>query len=559
MRVGAILMTGVASHPSVELRDYLRVLRRRGLVVVLAVIMCAGLAAAYAQLSRRAPVYESSTTVLLEDDAARSAALQARDLDTEVRVVGTIAIAERAAERLDTAAEPEELVEHVAASVVPNTELLRITYRASSPEGARAGADAFAQGYLAFRQSRVDDATARTGDRLRAEIEALELQLAATQQRLVSAEEGSADRANASALERVLIDQLTTLRDESAKLAIDEPTPGLVLEAAGPGRPLPSGSTTRTAAVGAVLGLLIGLVLAFVRDRMDSRYFDAGEVEEHTRLPVLGTVPLRRMTSEDTDVLANPPADVGDAYRRLQPGLLHLVTQQEARVLLVSNASAVREQDTTSLRLALALSQTRGHVVLLLTDPPTPEFAKRLGIEADRTLADVIDGRATTSEVLQPLRTTTGARLSVVVAGPVSGTRSGTWQAEKPRALLAELRERADVVLIDAPAARDEPDALELAPLVDGVILTVTTRRSTHEEVDDLRAGFERAGGRLLAAVVLDRKHSAGGRDRRAARRSSRGAEPSASGAARRVRGRTSAAGPAAEAARADDRTRVEV
>src|SRR5215216_4552732 len=151
---------------SVELRDYLVVLRRQLVLIVAVTLLGAGVAAAWSL--GRATVYESTASVL-----ARAITTDAFDpgqrIDQQLNMFNQRQLAQSepvaaaAARSLRTTATPAQLLEHVQVDVPANSQILRVRYRDTVPLTAQRGADAFAEAYLGFREA---DAAQRAAQRL---------------------------------------------------------------------------------------------------------------------------------------------------------------------------------------------------------------------------------------------------------------------------------------------------------------------------------------------------------------------------------------------------------
>src|SRR3954453_8588194 len=145
-----------ASRPaSADASHYLGVFRRHWWIALVAT--AAGLGGG-AALTRALPkVYESSTSVLVQavdqDTNAQGGRTKGTvNLDTEAQLVGSGAVAVKAAALLRTPRSPIELAKDVSVEVPANTTVLVITFQADTPQGAQAGWHAFAEAYLRNRE-----------------------------------------------------------------------------------------------------------------------------------------------------------------------------------------------------------------------------------------------------------------------------------------------------------------------------------------------------------------------------------------------------------------------
>ena len=171
-------MESKAVHGRV-LGDYVAVVRRRWLVVLVALLVCFAAGLAFLQVAPK--TYVSSAKVLVLPTSTVSVAEGSRttdsiNLDTEAQLVKSEPVAQLAQRTLVTAEvverdiEPLALARRVTVTVPPNTTILQIEYAGSTPEKAQKGAQAFAEAYLTYRRDSADqtvaDEIATTSDQI---------------------------------------------------------------------------------------------------------------------------------------------------------------------------------------------------------------------------------------------------------------------------------------------------------------------------------------------------------------------------------------------------------
>src|SRR5215216_5813711 len=246
---------------SVELRDYLVVLRRQLVLIVAVTLLGAGVAAAWSL--GRATVYESTASVL-----ARAITTDAFDpgqrIDQQLNMFNQRQLAQSepvaaaAARSLRTTATPAQLLEHVEVDVPANSQILRVRYRDTVPETARRGADAFAKAYLAFREADARAQAKASQISLLKDVARLNRQVAAAEKVIRSPRATSSDRQAAQARLTSLNDRLQPLNVQlNGFLSLDF-TPGTLIAAAA----LPSRPASPNRRLDTGIGLLVGLFRA---------------------------------------------------------------------------------------------------------------------------------------------------------------------------------------------------------------------------------------------------------------------------------------------------------
>lgn len=125
------------ARPETGGADFTDLLRRRWPIVLLALVM--GVGGGYWAGARQAPIYTSTTHVLVLATGSDEV-----NLDTEAQLVTSLRTAERVAALSGLGVSPADLVERVEITVPPNSEVLKISFSAGTPDRARRGAAAFA-------------------------------------------------------------------------------------------------------------------------------------------------------------------------------------------------------------------------------------------------------------------------------------------------------------------------------------------------------------------------------------------------------------------------------
>lgn len=259
---------------------------------------------------------------------------------------------------------------------------------------------------------------------------------------------------------------------------------GVQLETVDPARPAVRPSSpglATTAPVAAVAGLIVAAGVALVRHTTDRRV--GHRLPALSGAPLLGRLPVHPRRARDGSRLGSP--EVTDGARRLRTA----VTARGGNRAVLAVASAVRGEGrtTTALALAAAFAGTE-RVAVVEADLRNPGIAGLLGLPPDRGLAEVLAGRATLGDAM--LRWDT-AGVDVLVAGGPGAGLGTDLQGPAMAGVLALLRERYDVVLVDGPAVRESSEAVELARLADGVLLVC---RTDSTDADELTAAVDELG-----------------------------------------------------------------
>jgi capsular exopolysaccharide synthesis family protein len=236
-------------------------------------------------------------------------------------------------------------------------------------------------------------------------------------------------------------------------------------------------------ALGAALGLLVGIGAAFAKNAGDSSVRDPARLRVLTSAPVLAVIPADRGTKALPIALDDPrESPRAEAYRRLRTNLQfhHGAPQSSgAKVVVVSSAGIGDGTSVTACNLARALA-SGSRTLLIDANLRHPQIDTYLALEPGPGLTTVLTGNVSWPFARRKLA---DVALEVLPSGP-SAPRMGellNWQ--RMDELLLELRRRYDFVIIDAPALLPVSDAAAVAARADGVLLVVRYGVTTEEQV----------------------------------------------------------------------------
>jgi capsular exopolysaccharide synthesis family protein len=390
-------------------------------------------------------VYSTSSTLLV----ARTTQAQSYDAVQVSQVVArsyadildSKNIAGLVANQLDDGATASSLQSKVTVETVPDTQLMKITAQDSNPRQAQLIANAFAKTFIDYQRRR-----------------------------------------------------LAPLTNVSVSLADAAPLP------ASPIRPKPLIYT----GIGAILGLLAGIGLALLRERLDSRLRSPDEIEADFALPILARVPPRGRTEPAR-------AAYTEAFRVLRTNLQFASPDERPpRLIAITSENEKEGKTTVAAQLALVSATTGARVLCVEADlrrPDLQQFFRRDDTARPLSpgLSSYLVGDLAPDEVVHP----TGVPgVEIVPAGPPVPSLSGLLESERGRKAIGELAQKADLVVLDCPSLRSGADAATLAGRADGVILVVDLEQATRQSVRDAIKRLESVRARILG-LALNHDHTA--------------------------------------------------
>jgi uncharacterized protein involved in exopolysaccharide biosynthesis/Mrp family chromosome partitioning ATPase len=492
---------------SADLSHYLGMFRRHWWVALLAT--GAGLGAGATVTDALPKVYESSTSVLVQavdqDVNAQGGRTKGTiNLDTEAQLVGSGAVAMKAQQLLRSPVSPIELAKNVSVEVPANTTVLVIRYEADNPKGAQAGSHAFAEAYLRNREETAQSGLDQQIKTLSLKIKQLTTNLTVINTRLAAAKAGSSERSNLESLRSNSQNQLNSLTGRLNELTTTTVGAGSIISDARVPEDPTSPNALLNMATGAMVGLLLGLALAFARERLDRRIRTAADVRDRAHIGVLAALDER--TTPHFDDVLQPYGPGGRVFNRLRNEVLASLTSGD-QIIVVTGASRGSATTLVAANLAAALARTGSDVVLIGAHLPdsvadAAPLARMLGVAAMPGLSDLLAGRIGLAKAMQ--RTPRIPSLRIITTGGAA-TAAGLMQSQRLRDTLEALRRQAGYVVIEAPSTSSSADAQSLASLADAAILAVELRRARRPALLDAAEQLRRVGTPLLGAVVLPR------------------------------------------------------
>ncbi|MCD4533762.1 polysaccharide biosynthesis tyrosine autokinase [Nocardioides sp. cx-169] len=431
----------------VELKDYWQTVQRRWKLIVVVFLLC--VAAAGFLTWQATPKYSSSARIFVSttpsdtNDALAGNTFAAQRASSYVDLVGTRKLAESVASNLGgTAAnDPEGLRAAISAEVVPETVNIVLTATDPDPAEARDIAQAYAEA--------LSD--------LVADLET--------------------PRGQANAL-------ITASIVDNAQVSSSPVSPQPV----------------RNIGLGAVLGLLLGLGLAVLRDLMDNTLSSSDDIALVTSAPILGHI------NSDPAAVKKAPAVAlaesspwAEAFRVLRTNMQYVDVDHERRVFVVSSSLPAEGKSTTAVNLAITLSLAGERVALVECDLRRPLIARRLGLDEAVGTTSVLIGKVSLDDALQ---TYDGTDLKVLACGQLPPNPSELLQSQAMEVLIKDLRERFDVVILDTPPLLPVTDAALLSAQADGMLAVVRHGKTTRDQLRHALERVEQVDAKCVGVVV---------------------------------------------------------
>ncbi|MFN8035821.1 MAG: polysaccharide biosynthesis tyrosine autokinase [Acidimicrobiia bacterium] len=517
------------TNPELDLRGYATVLRRRKWTVLAVTVATVGVALAWSFTSTK--VYAASADILLSDSQQESVfggtpSAQpdpARLVATQIQVLESRPLEQQARRRLGPRA---SRLGSFSAAGVGQTDVVRVTAQSTDPAIARDAANAFANVYVAARHKQAVDALLAVNKELepklkqaRAQLEDLDGQIATA---TAAVPPDTAKLTDLRSRRDTAAQEYAVFKQKADQVQVDAALRSggaqVITKAELPTSPV-TPKPVRNGILALVLGLMLGLGLAFLREHLDDTVKTPDDLERFAPgVPFLGEIPAvgDRRSRERVAVIAldQPTSHVSEAYRALRTSVQIVGLRQPVRTLLVTSPAASEGKTTTVTNLGITLAKAGKHVTLVDLDLRRPRLTEAFGVPNDTGFVSVLIGDAPLSTAAHDVDVSLGAPLQVLGTGPVPPNPAELLGTDRVAELLGSLCRTADTVLIDSPPLLPVTDALVLSRRVDGVVLVVSagTTRGKHlaRAVEQLQSAEAPLIGMVLNGVSHRTGHNRG-------------------------------------------------
>lgn len=483
-----------------NIRRVLDVIRRRGLWAVLCVILAAG--AAFAVSKHQTKKYTATASLLFNSNqlAQQIAGLSISvtgpaEQNNNVKLVAVGNVAAKTAQRIGRGLTAQKVGDSLGiaqqgeTNIIGESSIVDLSSTMTSPSLAAEVANTYARLFVAEqRRSNRQYFTSALA------IVTKQLAALPDSQRFSTAGVALQSRAQALSL-------LAELQYGGVQVANSAEVP---TSASSP-------SAKKDTAIGAILGLLVGVALMLALERADRRVREPKDFESVYRAPLLGVVPeSKSLGPKGQEALGRGLALSPAQAESFSLVLAHMRSFNRGRDLgavLVTAVDVGSGATTIALGLAQTAARTGSRTLLLEVDLRQSALARRLGIESGPGLQDVLSERV---DVYQACRTLTfdgagaGVRsLDVLVSGATPGAvPAALLDGRRMAALLSTVRSTYDLVIVDAPPIASVSDAFPLLGGVDGVVVVDAPGRNRRDAGEYLREILDKSAVPVLGVVA---------------------------------------------------------
>jgi succinoglycan biosynthesis transport protein ExoP len=417
-------------------------LRRYVLWIIIATVAC--VAGSWALAARQPAQFSASDSVDVEAGVIPGVAPVAPNLATELQVATSGSVLSAASSVLGLS--NQQLLKHLSVTNKAGTNILQIACSQPSATAAAACANTVATAYSNFRNDVTSPTATQAKDPLHATI--------------------------------VTYASLPTSKSSKRKLEL------LVL--------------------GVILGLMLGVGTAYMRDRLDDRVRDRADLGRCLNAPVLGDIPAvrRGIVRPEAGVIENPRSPLAEAFRHARARISPLLasTGSQGKVLLVSSAQPGEGRTSVAINLAAVVALTGANVLLVDADLRNQALSHQFQVARKPGLTDLLADQARIGDVIMPTSLAPG--LSLIAAGTVEDRPVDLFDTARLLRTFGQLKVVADVVIIDSGPVRAVSDPLALVPVSDIVMVVADVRRTRRAAVTAAAEDIRESGAATMVGVL---------------------------------------------------------
>jgi succinoglycan biosynthesis transport protein ExoP len=259
-----------------------------------------------------------------------------------------------------------------------------------------------------------------------------------------------------------------------------------------------------------VVGLFLGLGLAFFFEYLDNTVKTPEDVEQLIRLPSFGMIPeisyeRRRRLEEGTHypveliTFAQPKSMLSEAYRNVRTSILLSFSEKPPKRIVISSPNPAEGKTTTVVNTAIALAQTGARVLVVDSDMRKPRIHTIFGEENGVGLSNYLSGNA---ELRSAIKKSTIPNLYYLPSGPIPPNPSELLGSNLFKKTIKFLGERFDHIILDSPPVLGFADSIILSTSSDGILLVVTGGKTPRETLQRAKDALSQVNAKILGVVI---------------------------------------------------------
>ena len=248
-----------------------------------------------------------------------------------------------------------------------------------------------------------------------------------------------------------------------------------------------------------MLGMILGISQAFLRNFMNDKIQSKNDIESLTTLPIYGILPTLKQNIIKLEVFKDPKSPFAESYRSLRTNLQFSRKENHANVILVTSTIAGEGKSTTAANLGAIFQMADYRSIVINLDLRKPTLHHYFDVENSSGMSTYLSGKNSIGEIIQ---STTYENLDIIASGPIPPNPSELILTDKLDKLLDDLKEVYDYIFIDSAPLGLVTDTMHLMQYADTSLIVFRENYAKKSFVTDLNNLVERHDLKHIGIVI---------------------------------------------------------
>ncbi|MCP4411456.1 MAG: polysaccharide biosynthesis tyrosine autokinase [Gammaproteobacteria bacterium] len=257
----------------------------------------------------------------------------------------------------------------------------------------------------------------------------------------------------------------------------------------------------RNVLLGAILGLFVGVGLAFFLEYLDNTIKRPEDVEQYLDIQLLGIIEKVGTKVSPSDLITHelPKSVIAEAFRSVRTGVMFSLIDKPSKLIMVTSAVQGEGKTFIASNLAYSVAQTGKKTLLVDTDLRKPRLNEVFKVERKPGLSNHLIGVDNFDSIV---KATSTPDLSIITCGIIPPNPSEILESTSLEKFCDTVRDKFDIVIFDTPPAMTVTDAVVLSKNMDGVILTIKSGSTAKNTVKRCISKLTSSKCEVLGAII---------------------------------------------------------